>query len=79
MNYLKIGQYLANKRKSKNLTQKELASLLNVTDKAVSKWETGSNLPDISMFVKLAEVLETTIDELIAGEDKKSQEKRVVV
>ena len=53
MNQEKIGKFIKTERKKKNLTQEELASILEVTDKAVSKWENGRCLPDVSLFTKL--------------------------
>ena len=68
MNTKKIGNFIANLRKEKNLTQKELADKLNITDKAVSRWETGKNMPDISILEMLAKELGVTINELLLGE-----------
>lgn len=64
----KIGEFISGLRKSRNLTQKELAEQLGVTDKAVSKWERGAGYPDISMLRPLAEVLGTSVNELLEGE-----------
>ncbi len=68
MDNQKIGIYIMNLRKDKNMTQKELADLLGVTDKAVSKWERGAGYPDISLLRPLADALGTTINELLEGE-----------
>ena len=68
MNTKKIGNFIANLRKEKNLTQKELADKLNIKDKAVSRWETGKNMPDISILEMLAKELGVTINELLLGE-----------
>lgn len=68
MDNKKIGDYIANLRKSKNLTQKDLADLLGITDKAVSKWERGAGYPDISMLKPLADILDTSVNELLEGE-----------
>lgn len=70
MNNEKIGLFIAELRKSKNMTQKELASKLNVSDKAVSKWERGISLPDISVLPRLSEIFEIEISELLNGEAK---------
>ena len=59
----------AEKRKGKNLTQAQLAERLNITDRAVSKWETGRSLPDSSVMVELCELLGITVNELLTGED----------
>lgn len=69
MNNKKIGNYICTLRKKKNLTQKELADQLGVTDKAVSKWERGAGYPDISMLKPLSDVLGTTVNELLEGEN----------
>ncbi len=64
----KTGQLITTLRKEKGLTQKQLAEALNVTDKAVSKWERGLSFPDISMLEPISEVLGISIMELLAGE-----------
>ena len=63
-----FGAFLAGLRKEKGLTQKELAQKLYVSDKAVSKWERGLSLPDISLLTPLAEILGVTVTELLRGE-----------
>lgn len=68
MNNQKMGQFILEMRKSKQMTQKELAARLNITDKAVSKWERGLSFPDISLLTELAEVLGVTTGELLNGE-----------
>ena len=67
MNYKKIGEFIAQKRKEKKLTQKELASILKVTDKAVSKWERGLGCPDVSILELLAKTLDVSILEILKG------------
>lgn len=64
----KFGAFVAALRKEQNLTQKELAARLYTSDKAVSKWETGTCLPDVSLLMPLAEVLGVTVTELLRGE-----------
>ncbi len=68
MNQEKIGKFIAECRKERNLTQKELAEKLGVTDKAISKWENGRCMPDISLLKSLTSELGITINELLAGE-----------
>lgn len=68
MDAKKIGQYIAKKRKEKGLTQQALADQLMVTNKAVSKWETGSGIPDVAILKELASALNITVDELLSGE-----------
>ena len=64
----KTGQFIAKRRKAVGLTQKELAERLGVTNKAVSKWETGGGMPDISVLQELSRILEVSVDELLAGD-----------
>ena len=68
----KIGKYIASRRKEKGLTQQELGDKLFVTDKAVSKWERGLSLPDITILEKLADVLNTDIYSILQVEKKNS-------
>jgi len=70
----RTGQLIAELRKEKGLTQKQLADAINVTDKAVSKWERGLSFPDISMLEPISEVLDVSIMELLAGEKQGEQE-----
>ena len=70
----KTGQLITELRKEKGLTQKQLADALNVTDKAVSKWERGLSFPDISMLEPLSELLDVSIMELLAGKRQDSDE-----
>lgn len=68
MDQVKIGSFIAECRKSKELTQAQLAEKLNITDRAVSKWETGRAMPDSSIMLKLCEILEITVNDLLSGE-----------
>ena len=70
----KTGQLITELRKEKGMTQKQLAEALNVTDKAVSKWERGLSFPDISMLEPLSELLDISIMELLAGERQDEDE-----
>ena len=75
MDIEKIANLIKMKRKEKNLTQEELARKLNVTEKAISRWETGRGTPDISLLLPLANILGVTVSEILSGkEDKKSNE-----
>lgn len=69
MDQEKIGKFIAKCRKDKNLTQQQLAEKLDITDRAVSKWERGLSLPDVSIMLELCKILEITINELFAGEN----------
>ena len=69
MNSVIIGQYIQFLRKQRGLTQKELAESLSVTFQSVSKWERGENLPDASILLELADILETTTDKILSGGD----------
>lgn len=68
MDQAKIGRFIAQCRKEKNMTQKQLADRLGVSDKTVSKWETGKGLPDAGCMVPLSEILEISVNELLTGE-----------
>lgn len=67
MNNESMANFICERRKSKNLTQKQLAEQLNITDKAVSKWERGVGYPDITVLTKLAKILGVTTNELLNG------------
>ena len=67
MDPIKTGEWIAARRKEKELTQKDLAARLGVTDKAISRWETGKGYPDISLLPALAEELDCTVNELLSG------------
>lgn len=69
MDLVKIGKYIAGKRKALEMTQKQLAEKLNMSDKSVSKWERGVCLPDVSVYRELCEILGISINEFLAGED----------
>ena len=68
-----LGQKIAELRKAKNMTQLELANKLNITDKAVSKWERDISCPDINTFPKLAEILDVSVDELLQANSLKDE------
>ena len=68
MNQVKIGKFISECRKSKNLTQMQLAEKLNITDRAVSKWETGRAMPDSSVMLELCDILSISVNELLSGE-----------
>ena len=68
MDQEKIGKFIAKLRKEKNMTQNELAQKLGVTDRAISKWENGRGMPDISIIQHLCEELSISINELLSGE-----------
>ena len=68
MNQVKIGKFIAECRKNANLTQMQLAEKLNITDRAVSKWENGKSLPDSSIMLDLCDVLKISVNDLLSGE-----------
>ena len=68
LNQEKIGRFIAERRKEQALTQKQLAEQLNVSDKAVSKWETGRSMPDNAILFDLCKVLDINVNELLSGE-----------
>ena len=69
MDLIKIGKYIAGKRKELGMTQKQLAEKLGMSDKSVSKWERGVCLPDVSVYSDLCLILGISINEFLAGED----------
>ena len=69
MNNYKIGSIIAKKRKELGLKQYELAEKLNVTDKTISRWETGNYMPDLTILITLSEILNTSVYELLLGEE----------
>lgn len=68
MDQKKIGMFIAMLRKEKKMTQQELADKLNVTDRAISNWENGRRMPDVSFYKPLCDILEISVSELINGE-----------
>ncbi len=68
MEQAKVGKFIAKCRKSKNMTQAELAEKLNITDRAISKWETGKGMPDSSIMLELCNELDISVNELLSGE-----------
>lgn len=67
MDAIKIGRFIAQKRKERNLSQRELAEYLHITDKAISKWERGLSFPDITILIPLSEVLDVSLYDLLTG------------
>ena len=81
MDQIKIGSFIADRRRALGLTQMQLAERLGITDRAVSKWETGRAMPDTSVMLMLCDILKITVNDLLHGEviqmenyDKKSEE-----
>lgn len=68
MNQVETGKFIAGCRKEKGMTQAQLAEKLNITDRAVSKWETGKCMPDSSIMLELCNILDVTVNELLSGE-----------
>ena len=68
MDQIKIGKFIAERRKKANLTQMQLAEKLGITDKAISKWERGIAMPDTSIMLKLCDILGISVNELLSGE-----------
>ncbi|MBE6584410.1 MAG: helix-turn-helix domain-containing protein [Ruminococcaceae bacterium] len=68
MDQIKIGNFIAERRRAKNLTQAQLAEMLGITDRAVSKWENGRSLPDSGIMLELCSILGITVNELLCGE-----------
>lgn len=78
MNQVKIGKFIADKRKEKKLTQQQLAEKLGVSDRAISNWENGKNMPDISLLPIISKELDVTVNDLMSGEkvDKKDYQEK---
>lgn len=74
MDQIKIGKFIACMRKKQGLSQKQLAERIDVTDKTISKWETGNRMPDASILLKLSSELQINVNELLAGEKFLSEE-----
>lgn len=74
MDNVKFGQFIAKLRKEKNMTQKELAEKLHLTDKTISKWEKGLSFPDIATLEPLSELFDVSITELLSGEQDNKKE-----
>ena len=68
MDHIKVGQFIAECRKKKDLTQAQLAEKLNITDRAISKWENGKAMPDSALMLDLCDILVITVNELLCGE-----------
>lgn len=73
MDATRIGRFIGAERRAKGWTQRQLADKLQLTDKAISRWETGKGLPDVSLLLPLANVLDITVGELLAGERRYSR------
>ena len=76
MNQRKIGVFISELRKEKNLTQQELADKLGVSDRTVGNWENGRNMPDLSLFKPLCEELNISLNDLMSGEKVKERDYR---
>lgn len=67
MNQMKIGKFIADTRKERNMTQQQLADALSISNKTVSKWECGRGLPEVSLMLPLCETLQITVNDLLTG------------
>ena len=67
MNQIKIGKFIAETRKAQNMTQKQLADTLSISDKTISKWECGKGLPEVSLMLPLCNTLHITVNDLLSG------------
>ena len=76
MDQEKIGSFIAENRKAKGITQIEFAEKLGVSNKSVSRWETGKNMPDVSLFLSICDVLDISVNELLIGEHITTQESK---
>ena len=75
MDQIKVGAFLKDLRKEKGITQEQLAEELGVSGRTISRWETGNNMPDISLLVEIAEYFDVSIPEIIKGERKSEEMK----
>ena len=78
MDQIKAGAFLKDLRKDKGITQEQLAEELGVSGRTISRWETGKNMPDISLLVEIAEFFDVSIPEIIKGERKSENMKEEV-
>ncbi len=76
MDQIKIGNFIAKERKSKGYTQRQLADILGISDKTVSKWERGNGFPEVSLLLPLCKELDISVNELLAGERVSEEEYR---
>ncbi len=79
MDQKKIGSFIAARRKDKAMTQSQLAEKLGITDKAISKWETGKSMPDLSLFNPLCKLLHITLRRIYIGQRLKREIKSSIV
>ena len=78
MDKYKFGEFIYQKRKQQGLTQEELGRKLGVTNKAVSKWEVGETVPEVTMLEPLASALNVSVDELLTQKEKNKEEKKTI-
>lgn len=76
MNQIQIGRFIADCRKESNMTQRQIAEKLGITNRAVSKWETGKSMPDASLMLELCEALHISVNELLCGKRLNELEER---
>ncbi len=77
MNQLQIGRFIAECRKEKGLTQSQLAEKLGITNRAVSKWETGNSMPDVSIMIELCEIFSISVNDLLCGKKLNTEEQKM--
>ncbi len=77
MNQLQIGHFISECRKEKGLTQSQLAEKLGITNRAVSKWETGNSMPDVSIMLELCEIFSITVNDLLCGKKLNVEEQKM--
>lgn len=76
MNQIQIGKFIADRRKKFKMTQSELAEKIGITNRAVSKWETGKSIPDVSIMLELCEILDISVNELLCGKQLNEKEEQ---
>lgn len=68
MDQIRIGRFIAEARKGRSMTQRQLADVLSISDKTISKWECGKGLPEVSLMLPLCDALQITVNDLLSGE-----------
>ena len=79
MDQIKIGKFIAEERKAKKYTQRELADKLSISDKTISKWERGNGFPEVSLLLPLCNELEITVNELLSGERLQAMDYKMIL
>ena len=79
MDQIKTGKFIADERKKKGYTQRQLAEQLGISDKTISKWERGNGFPEISLLLPLCNELDLSVNELLTGEEAQESKKKIIL